>query len=770
MLSPSTIIWRKMIPQKCAYSCWSLQVHVQERRTRSLQTTPTTSCSKKSGQCGSGSRSVTEFQSYPQYAHYSKSSPNFQGKKSSPSLGRLAASPEEDEPSSPASSSWKCNSEDDDENHPHAHRLHKRLQPDTLSPQATSKRMPSEYVSHGSSKDKWGGEELEQNEYNRIKTCFWRLDGVGRAVAPDDTTRQQNWDQGTLEQVVVLCRHGVRLPEHSFPNFTLFPLNQKWWTKFGGQLTPVGVEQMRRIGERLGWYYAPTLRPSIGQSVFDAASGFHSAWEALTDPFHAGAQPRSALHERFRSLIAPVKEKVEVISSGYTRAVFTAQSVMLGLFPDVPLGFFDDADPEDKVYFSVRESQLAVHLLGMDCAFAMGHNQRKEYSGLKQRFFASSQVVEGWNRDARCEALVDKAWRMTQHKYFCPKNPIHRRLEALVLLQQQMEIENALHMPVFANECGLRFTLEEETLLKELTSYMHHLKFEGHNVHDQLAMGRAAGGGTLHIISNFMHKRVKALERGFEDPDDASEAKQLVLLSAHDQTIMAVLSYLRIRDWPYPQLGATVMFELRKLEGKYIVQIKYNDDPKRRLMSSCRPIAAPVTASGPQQVMAYDDIPVGAVPFMDFDKCFNIGEKWFESSKELLRLSIQEPNSKLDHREVQKWLKEYDAVEMPRPRSRQMITADLKEAFDYFDKDGNGSINKAELGAMLRMLGNNLANDDLDYIVKCNDKDGNGLLCFEEFQEVSTQFMLLQTSKRRPLGVANRIMHSQQPYEQQASL
>lgn len=83
---------------------------------------------------------------------------------------------------------------------------------------------------------------------------------------------------------------------------------------------------------------------------------------------------------------------MQVISSGYTRAVFTAQSVMLGLFPDVPLGFFDDADPEDKVYFSVRESQLAVHLLGMDCAFAMGHNQRKEYSGLKQRFFASSQV------------------------------------------------------------------------------------------------------------------------------------------------------------------------------------------------------------------------------------------------------------------------------------------------------------------------------------------------------------------------------------------
>jgi|AntRauMFilla1563_2_1112583.scaffolds.fasta_scaffold367219_1 hypothetical protein len=40
---------------------------------------------------------------------------------------------------------------------------------------------------------------------------------------------------------------------------------------------------------------------------------------------------------------------MQVISTGYTRAVFTAQSIMLGLFPNVPLGFFDDADPEDKV-------------------------------------------------------------------------------------------------------------------------------------------------------------------------------------------------------------------------------------------------------------------------------------------------------------------------------------------------------------------------------------------------------------------------------------
>jgi hypothetical protein len=114
------------------------------------------------------------------------------------------------------------------------------------------------------------------------------------------------------KQVVVLCRHGVRLPEHSFPKFTFFPINKLWWGKFGGQLTPVGVEQMRRVGEQLGWIYSPLMQPSIGKSVFDEAYHFHQEWEQLTNPFNKGVQPRSSLHEHFRKLIRPVHEKVQV--------------------------------------------------------------------------------------------------------------------------------------------------------------------------------------------------------------------------------------------------------------------------------------------------------------------------------------------------------------------------------------------------------------------------------------------------------------------------
>ena len=123
------------------------------------------------------------------------------------------------------------------------------------------------------------------DDHERIKHNFWRLDAQGRVVHA--TPQHRAWDKGRLEQVracggwgknrerelfvvntlhltcgtftggtrgsgvklkgphsrfvqvVVLCRHGVRLPEHSFPNFTFFPVNKSWWSNFGGQLSPV---------------------------------------------------------------------------------------------------------------------------------------------------------------------------------------------------------------------------------------------------------------------------------------------------------------------------------------------------------------------------------------------------------------------------------------------------------------------------------------------------------------------------------------------------
>ncbi|KAF1345104.1 putative calmodulin [Delphinella strobiligena] len=58
---------------------------------------------------------------------------------------------------------------------------------------------------------------------------------------------------------------------------------------------------------------------------------------------------------------------------------------------------------------------------------------------------------------------------------------------------------------------------------------------------------------------------------------------------------------------------------------------------------------------------------------------------------------------------------------------------ELKEVFRLFDKDGDGSISVEELGEVMRSLGLNPSNEDLQDIVAEIDVDNNGVIEFDEF-------------------------------------
>ncbi|XP_045187214.1 neo-calmodulin-like [Mercenaria mercenaria] len=58
---------------------------------------------------------------------------------------------------------------------------------------------------------------------------------------------------------------------------------------------------------------------------------------------------------------------------------------------------------------------------------------------------------------------------------------------------------------------------------------------------------------------------------------------------------------------------------------------------------------------------------------------------------------------------------------------------ELQQAFRIFDKDGDGTISTQELGTVMRSLGQNPSEADLQDIIKEVDVDGNGLIEFEEF-------------------------------------
>jgi len=61
---------------------------------------------------------------------------------------------------------------------------------------------------------------------------------------------------------------------------------------------------------------------------------------------------------------------------------------------------------------------------------------------------------------------------------------------------------------------------------------------------------------------------------------------------------------------------------------------------------------------------------------------------------------------------------------------------DFKDAFRKFDEDGSGEISTEELGTVMRMLGHDLKEDELEECINIVDADGSGSVDFEEFLDL----------------------------------
>lgn len=61
--------------------------------------------------------------------------------------------------------------------------------------------------------------------------------------------------------------------------------------------------------------------------------------------------------------------------------------------------------------------------------------------------------------------------------------------------------------------------------------------------------------------------------------------------------------------------------------------------------------------------------------------------------------------------------------------SLQFVSAEFKEAFSLFDKDGDGTITTKELGTVMRSLGQNPTEAELQDMINEVDADGKDLTC-----------------------------------------
>lgn len=67
--------------------------------------------------------------------------------------------------------------------------------------------------------------------------------------------------------------------------------------------------------------------------------------------------------------------------------------------------------------------------------------------------------------------------------------------------------------------------------------------------------------------------------------------------------------------------------------------------------------------------------------------------------------------------------------------SEQQIS-NFMEAFIMFDKDGDGTINTKELGHLMRSLGQNPTEEELEDMINEVDVDGNHVIDFTEFLQL----------------------------------
>ena len=75
-------------------------------------------------------------------------------------------------------------------------------------------------------------------------------------------------------------------------------------------------------------------------------------------------------------------------------------------------------------------------------------------------------------------------------------------------------------------------------------------------------------------------------------------------------------------------------------------------------------------------------------------------------------------------------LTEFINIIESRKESIQLEDA-MREAFDVFDQDQNGYIDRKELKSVMHRLGSDLTDDVIDKMIKDADKDGDGRIDFE---------------------------------------
>ena len=94
-------------------------------------------------------------------------------------------------------------------------------------------------------------------------------------------------------------------------------------------------------------------------------------------------------------------------------------------------------------------------------------------------------------------------------------------------------------------------------------------------------------------------------------------------------------------------------------------------------------------------------------------------------------------NNENEERETKKETKPAAKISARHSEVSKGQMKEFREAFRLFDKDGDGSITKEELGRVMRSLGQFARTEELQQMLQEVDVDGDGNVSFEEFVDIA---------------------------------
>lgn len=285
-----------------------------------------------------------------------------------------------------------------------------------------------------------------------------------------------------LRQLIILHRHGARLPIKRIDGDLSWPLNDHFWENYSGQLTPIGMQQLIDIGRDLKSYYHDFL---------------------LNIDYHA----------------------IRVHCSNSQRTMMSAWSFLIGMFPTVGIYFKYLDDTQSNILNHKIPDHIPIYVESQtkrDKLFHLGKLCGKPKCNNK---IQNLDFIDKLSLNSKYQDLSNKFYQITKWEKMNPNIPLIDRLSCFKKIDGHLKIASAHNRQFFPNVLNMKFLDEEIELITLLADQIKKECF----IYNDKADGQNASFLLNEIFRYIVSKKLS-----------------LVQFSAHDTTILSLAALLKL--------------------------------------------------------------------------------------------------------------------------------------------------------------------------------------------------------------------------------